>query len=60
VLAEVKTEVDIAQAYIDQCVLKLARRELTAAEAAQAKYWCTELQQRSIDRACSCSAATAT
>lgn len=50
VLAEVKTEVDIAQAYIDQCVLKLADRELTAAEAAQAKYWCTELQQRSIDR----------
>ncbi len=50
VLAKVKTEVDIAQAYIDQCVLKLADRELTAAEAAQAKYWCTELQQRSIDR----------
>ncbi|MFN8020345.1 MAG: acyl-CoA dehydrogenase family protein [Acidimicrobiales bacterium] len=50
VLAEVKTEVDIAQAYVDQCVMRLNARELTPAEAAQAKYWCTELQQRSVDR----------
>jgi alkylation response protein AidB-like acyl-CoA dehydrogenase len=50
VLAEVKTEVDIAQAYINQCVDKLNGGELTAAEAAQAKLWCTELQQRSVDR----------
>ena len=50
VLAEVKTEVDIAQAYVDQCVMRLNAGTLTAAEAAQAKYWCTELQQRSIDR----------
>eukprot|EP01041_Mallomonas_annulata_P042306 gene42306-biopygen25318 len=46
VLAEVKTEVDVAQAYVDQCVLRLNDGELTAAEAAQAKYWCTELQKR--------------
>lgn len=50
VLAEVKTEIDIAQAYVNQCVLKLNDAELTPAEAAQAKLWCTELQQRSIDR----------
>ena len=50
VLAEVKTEVDIAQAYVDQCVLKLNDGELSAAEAAQAKFWCTELQKRSVDR----------
>jgi len=50
VLAEVKTEIDIAQAYVNQCVLKLNDAELTQAEAAQAKLWCTELQQRSIDR----------
>ena len=50
VLAEVKTEVDIAQAYVDQCVVRLNRGELDAAEAAQAKYWCTELQQRAVDR----------
>ncbi len=50
VLAEAKTEVDIAQAYIDQCVLRLNDGELTATDAAQAKYWCTELQQRTIDK----------
>ncbi len=50
VLAEVKTEVDIAQAYVDQCVVRLNAGELTPADAAQAKYWCTELQQRSIDK----------
>ena len=50
VLAEVKTEVDIAQAYVDQCVLALNADTLTAADAAQAKYWCTELQLRAADR----------
>jgi len=50
VLAEVKTEVDIAQAYIDQCVRQLNAGELSSADAAQAKYWCTELQQRAVDR----------
>lgn len=50
VLAEVKTEVDIAQAYVDQCVLQLNAGELTEAAAAQAKYWCTDLQQRAVDR----------
>ena len=50
VLAEVKTEVDIAQAYVDQCVVRLNAGVLTPAEAAQAKYWCTELQQRAVDR----------
>ena len=50
VLAEVKTEVDVAQAYVDQCVLRLNDGELTAAEAAQAKYWCTELQKRAVDK----------
>jgi alkylation response protein AidB-like acyl-CoA dehydrogenase len=50
VLAEVKTEVDIAQAYVDQCVVRLNAGELTPADAAQAKYWCTELQQRAVDK----------
>jgi len=50
VLAEVKTEVDIAQAYVDQCVLKLNRDTLTPAEAAQAKLWCSELQKRAADQ----------
>lgn len=50
VLAEVKTEVDIAQAYVDQCVLALNAGELSPADAAQAKYWCTELQTRAADK----------
>jgi alkylation response protein AidB-like acyl-CoA dehydrogenase len=49
-LAEVKTSVDVAQAYVDQCVLQLNAGELSAADAAQAKYWCTELQQKAIDQ----------
>jgi alkylation response protein AidB-like acyl-CoA dehydrogenase len=50
VLAEVKTAVDVAQAYVDRCVDRLNAGTLTAAEAAQAKYWCTELQQQAVDR----------
>jgi alkylation response protein AidB-like acyl-CoA dehydrogenase len=47
-LAEVKTAVEVAQAYVDQCVVQLTEGTLTAAEAAQAKYWCTELQLTSV------------
>ena len=47
-LAEVKTSVDVAQAYIDQCVQQLNDGTLSAADAAQAKYWCTELQQTAV------------
>jgi alkylation response protein AidB-like acyl-CoA dehydrogenase len=50
VLADVKTDVAVAQAYIDQCVLALNAGTLTAAEAAQAKLYATDLQKRSIDR----------
>ncbi len=50
VLAEVATEVDIVQAYVDQCVLRLNDGELSAADAAKAKYWCTDLQNRAVDR----------
>jgi len=47
-LAEVATAVDVAQAYVDQCVVQLNQGTLSAAEAAQAKYWCTELQQTTV------------
>ncbi len=49
-LADVKTQVDIGQAYIDQCVLALNAGTLDATEAAQAKYWCTDLQKTAVDR----------
>ena len=50
VLAEVATEVDVAQAYIDKCVDALAVGDLTAEDAAKAKWWATELQGRVVDK----------
>jgi alkylation response protein AidB-like acyl-CoA dehydrogenase len=50
VLADLATEIDIAQAYIDHCVDRLSTAELNAADAAKAKYYCTELQGRVMDR----------
>ncbi len=50
VLAEVATEVEVAQSFVDRCVLGLNRGDLTVEEAAMAKWWCTELQKRAVDR----------
>jgi alkylation response protein AidB-like acyl-CoA dehydrogenase len=49
-LAECATEVEIGQTFIDRCVLALNAGELSAEEAAMAKWWCTELQKRVVDR----------
>lgn len=50
VLAELLTEIDVTQAYIDNAVLALNEGDLTAVEAAQAKWWASELQKRVVDR----------
>jgi alkylation response protein AidB-like acyl-CoA dehydrogenase len=50
VLAELATEIDIAEHYTDDCVRALNAGELTAIDAAKAKWWCTELQGRVVDR----------
>ena len=50
VLADLVTELDIAQAFVDRCVDRLVRGRLDAADAAKAKYYCTELQGRAMDR----------
>jgi alkylation response protein AidB-like acyl-CoA dehydrogenase len=50
VLAEIATEVEIAETFTDRCILALNAGELTAEEAAMAKWWCTELQKRVVDR----------
>ena len=50
VLAEQRTAIDVAQAYVDQCIVALNADELSAAEAAAAKYWCTELQNSVTDK----------
>ncbi|HEV2982684.1 MAG TPA: acyl-CoA dehydrogenase family protein [Solirubrobacteraceae bacterium] len=49
-LAEASTEVDIARAYIDRCVVELDAGTLTPEDAAMAKWWCTDLQGRVVDR----------
>jgi alkylation response protein AidB-like acyl-CoA dehydrogenase len=49
-LAEMKTEIELATSYVDQAVMALARGELSPEDAAMAKWWCTELQGRVVDR----------
>ncbi len=49
VLAELDTELDLAQVFVDRCLEAMVAGELTAVEAAKAKWWTTELQKRVID-----------
>ena len=49
-LAEMRTEIDVTQSFVDRCVEALNAGELTVEEAAEAKWWCTELQKRTVDR----------
>jgi len=48
-LAECKTEALIGRTFVDQCVVRLLDKELDAATASMAKYWCTEKQCQIID-----------
>jgi alkylation response protein AidB-like acyl-CoA dehydrogenase len=50
VLAELQTEATIARTFVDECVRQLATGELTAVDAAMAKWWCSELQNKVADR----------
>jgi alkylation response protein AidB-like acyl-CoA dehydrogenase len=50
VLAELTTEIDLAQCFLDECVRAHNDKELSAVDAAKAKWWCTELQGRAVDR----------
>lgn len=49
-LAECQTEVQIARVFIDRCVEEHCAGRLTQEAAAMAKWWCTELQGRVVDR----------
>jgi alkylation response protein AidB-like acyl-CoA dehydrogenase len=49
-LATAVTEVDVLEAYLDKAVLALNAGELTAVDAAKAKLWATEVQNRVLDR----------
>ncbi|CAB4686011.1 unannotated protein [freshwater metagenome] len=48
-LAEMQTEITIAESFIDKSVLALNEGTLTAEEAAMSKWWCTELQKKVAD-----------
>jgi alkylation response protein AidB-like acyl-CoA dehydrogenase len=50
VLAELATEIDVAQAWIDRCVDRLNDGELSTADASKAKWWATEMQGRVMDK----------
>jgi alkylation response protein AidB-like acyl-CoA dehydrogenase len=49
-LAQMATEVDVMQTYVDRCITAVNAGELTADEAAGAKWWTTETQWKIIDR----------
>lgn len=49
-LAEMKTETEIARVFVDRCIMELNAGNLTAADAAMAKWWTTELQERVVDQ----------
>ena len=49
-LAEMATEIELAEHFCDHAVVALNAGELDPADAAKAKWWCTELQGRVVDR----------
>jgi alkylation response protein AidB-like acyl-CoA dehydrogenase len=49
-MAEMRTELDIGQSYVDSQIVVHNAGELSAEEAAKAKWWVTELENRVIDR----------
>ncbi|MEU4568576.1 acyl-CoA dehydrogenase family protein [Micromonospora sp. NPDC023956] len=49
-LAELDTEVTIARTFVNHCVTEFNAGRLTVVDAAKAKWWTTELQNRVADR----------
>ncbi|MDG6106366.1 acyl-CoA dehydrogenase family protein [Dactylosporangium aurantiacum] len=47
VLAELRTELQLGRVFVDRC---LTEPRLSVEDAAMAKWWCTELQLRVVDR----------
>jgi long-chain-acyl-CoA dehydrogenase len=48
-LAELASEVQIGQVFVDRCMELELKGELDSAEASMAKYWCSDLQGRVVD-----------
>jgi len=50
VLAEIATELDVTEAYVDRCVRAFNAGTLTPVDAAKGKWYVSELQTRTVDR----------
>jgi len=48
-LADMRMEMDVAQAFVDRCVLEHNAHKLSAEDAAKAKLFCSELEARVTD-----------
>jgi alkylation response protein AidB-like acyl-CoA dehydrogenase len=48
-LAELVTAIEVTQAYVDDCVIAHAKGELTAVDAAKAKWWSAQVQNDVLD-----------
>jgi alkylation response protein AidB-like acyl-CoA dehydrogenase len=48
-LAEMDTELDVSERYIDRCLQGVIDGDLTAVEAAKVKWWCTEVAKKVVD-----------
>ena len=48
-LAEMLTKLEVAQAYVDDCIEAHAKGELTAVDAAKAKWWSAQVQNDVLD-----------
>jgi acyl-CoA dehydrogenase len=48
-LAELKTELTVGWAFVDQCIARHLKGELSTFEASMAKLWCSEMQGRVVD-----------
>lgn len=48
-LAELQTEVQVAQVFVDKCIELLLQQKLDTATASMAKYWTTDLQCKVMD-----------
>ena len=50
VLAEVKTDIEVARAFVDQSVMKLRDKRFAFEDGAMLKLFCTEMENRVIDK----------
>ncbi|AXG12971.1 acyl-CoA dehydrogenase family protein [Intrasporangium calvum] len=48
-IAELVTKIEVTEAYVDDCVLAHSKKELTAIDAAKAKWWSSQVQNDVLD-----------